>query len=160
MTGDTVSWSPANRSFFHLGLTGTAGLVGTAVRDTIRRRCAEATDWDHARLLQEAQSRLALGIVSAGVSRGGQGDAHSALSGRSGFNNSASVRSGAVIGGRALLGANAVDARASVALLIGSTDRSGRQERDIFTDTQLQCLVRFATTLSIETIVVGGAARQ
>ena len=69
VTGDTVSGSPANRSFFLLWLTGTAGLVGTAVRDTIRRRCAQATDRDHARLLQEAQSRRTLGVVCARVPR-------------------------------------------------------------------------------------------
>ena len=34
--------------------TGTAGLLGTTARDTIRRRGAETTDWDHARRLQEA----------------------------------------------------------------------------------------------------------
>ena len=126
MTGDAVSGSPANRSFFLLWLTGTAGLVGTPVRDTIRRRGAEATDWDHARLLQEAQSRRTLGVVCAGVSRGGQRDTHSALSGRSGFNNRASLCSGAINVGHALLGADAVDTNASVTLLIGGTGRPGR----------------------------------
>ena len=34
--GDTVKGSPANRSFFLLWLTGTAGLVDATVRDAIR----------------------------------------------------------------------------------------------------------------------------
>ena len=125
MTGNTVSGSPANRSFFLLGLTGTAGLVGATVRDTIRRRCAETTNWDHARLLQEAQPRCTLGVVCTRVSRGGQRNTHSALSGRSGFDECASFGIGAVIGGHALLGADAVDANAGVTLLIGSTGRPG-----------------------------------
>ena len=137
MTGDTVIGRLAKRSFFHLGLTGSAGLVGATVRDTIRRRRAETTDWDHARLLQEAQSRRTLGVVCAGVSRGGQRDTHRALSGRSRFHDRASVGSGAVSGRHALLGADAVDAKPSVALLIGSTDGSGCQERDVLADTFL-----------------------
>ena len=137
MTGDTVMGCPANRSFFLLWLAGSAGLVDTAARDTIRRRRTETTDWDHARLLQEAQSRRTLGVFCAGVPRGGQRDTHSALSGRSDFDDRASVGSGAVIGGQTLLGANAVDAKANVALLIGGTDGPSRQERDILTDTFL-----------------------
>ena len=137
MTGDTVIGRLAKRSFFHLGLTGSAGLVGATVRDTIRRRRAETTDWDHARLLQEAQSRRTLGVVCAGVPRGRQRDAHSALSGRSRFNDRASVGSGTVSGRQTLLGADSVDAKARVALLIGGTDGPGCQERDILTDTFL-----------------------
>ena len=137
MTGDTVSGSPANRSFFLLWLAGSAGLVGTTVRDTIRRRRTEATEWDHARLLQEAQSRLTLGVVFAGVPRGGQRDTHSALSGRSCFNDSASVGSGAVIGGQTLLRADAVDAKASVTLLINGTVGPGCQERGVLAYTFL-----------------------
>ena len=135
--GDTVKGSPANRSFFLLWLTGTAGLVGAAVCDTIRRRRTETADWDHARLLQEAQPRCTLGVVCTRVSRGGQRNTHSALSGRSGFDECASFGIGAVIGGHALLGADAVDANAGVTLLIGGTDGPGRQERDILTDTFL-----------------------
>ena len=135
--GDTVKGSPANRSFFLLWLTDTAGLVGTTVRDAIRRRGAETTERDHARRLQEAQSRRTLGIVSAGVSRGGQRDTQRALSGLSRFDGCASLGDGAVNVGRALLGTDANDAKASVALLIGGTGRPGRQERDVFTDTFL-----------------------
>ena len=137
MIGDTVSGSPANRSFFHLGLTGTTGLVGATVRDTIRRRRTETTDWDHACLLQEAQSRRTLGVVCARISCGRRRDTDSALSGRSPFNDRASLGRGTVIGGRALLGADAVDAQPSVTLLIGSTDGPGRQERDVLADTFL-----------------------
>ena len=137
MTGDTVSGSPASRSFVHLGLTGTTGLVGTAVCDTIRRRRAETTDWDHARRLQEAQSRRTLGVVFARVPRRRQRDTHSALSGRSRFNDRASLGSGTVSGRHTLLGADAVDAKASVALLIDGTDGPGRQERDVLTNTFL-----------------------
>ena len=137
MTGDTVSGSPANRSFFHLGLTGSAGLVGATVCDTIRRRRAEATDWDHARLLQEAQSRRTLGVVCARVPRGRQRDTDSALSGLSRFDNRASVGDGAVSGRYTLLGADAVDANASVALLIGRTVGPRRHKRDVLADTFL-----------------------
>ena len=137
MTGDTVKGSPTNRSFFLLWLTGTAGLLGTTVCDTIYRRRTETTDWDHARRLQEAQSRRTPGVVGARMPRGGQRDAHSALSGRSRFNDRASVGTGAIIGAHALLGTDTVDAKPSVTLLIGGTDGSGRQEWDVFADTQL-----------------------
>ena len=160
MTRDTVSGSPANRSFFLLWLTRTAGLVGATVCDTIRRRRTETADWDHAGLLQEAQSRRTLGVFCAGVPRGGERDTDSALSGCSRFNECASVGSGAVSGRHTLLGADAVDARASITLLIGRTDRPSRQERDVLADTFLKHLVRFTATLSIETILVDGTRRQ
>ena len=137
MPGDTVSGSPANRSFVHLGLTRTAGLVGTPVRDTICRRGAEAADWDLARLLQEAQSRRTLGVVVARVPRGRQRDTHSALSGLSRFDNRASVGDGAVSGRYTLLGADAVDAKASVTLLINGTVGPGCQERGVLAYTFL-----------------------
>ena len=135
MTGDTVSGSTANRSFFLLWLTGTAGLIGTTACDTICRRSTETTDWDHARLLQEAQSGRTLGVVFARVSCWGQRDTDSALSSRSRFNNRASLGNGTVSGRHTLLGTDTVDAKASVALLISGTDGPGRQERNILADT-------------------------
>ena len=137
MTRDTVNGSPANCSFSLLWLAGSAGLVDTAARDTIRRRRTETTDWDLACLLQEAQSRRTLGVVFARVSRGGQRDAHSALSGRSGFDECASLGSGTVSGRHTFLGANAVDAKARVTLLIGGTDGPSRQAWDFLADTFL-----------------------